>query len=524
MMVNKMLDDIKNKIQNDKEILSVLPQNNLKNRKIYYEKVSSLIDEYQSIYQSILEEIRKRYHHLCDIKEEKIVNNNETLLNDFCYFNRFKSPMEILGLDKMIYIINSYENENLDIINENILKIIEIFKDIGITINKESFYLNFYASQYIDFLLNKNNTDEIHDFFEKIYWKCPNILKYIVVNFYDLYFKNSKSFENYIEKQKEIKFSKYNENNKKGLFDFIKKPSINAFDNYKKEYQNNVINYDNFINKSKKRYFELFFNNEFDIKDFDSNKIDKIINDYTESSIVVDKKSMFINLRHSLMEYQLIIKYRYLIDECHELYNNKNDYKNILNNKHKDIEKVTNEIKKNNLKALKLLSKNTDSDCSEFFIKSDLLLTDLLNLYSEYDLDIIKDRIYNNINDNSSLSLYLELGVSSFLFLKRISDKHQLEMNTFDIIMEINKLLYSPYVTLINNSIYSDLEKLNTFVVDKYKLLGFNINLDYLEEGNIDNFIRVIDNIVYYNYMSDININFDDINFILKAKEILEGK
>ncbi len=156
--------------------------------------------------------------------------------------------------------------------------------------------------------------------------------------------------------------------------------------------------------------------------------------------------------------------------------------------------------------------------------KNDLLLNDLLNLYSEYDLDIIKDRIYNYIDDNSKLSIYLELGISSYLFLKRVSSKYQIEMDLNDILKEINIFIHSPYVTLINNEGYSDLEKLNSIVVDKYKLLGFNINLDYLEEGNIDNFIKVIDNIVNYHYMNDININFDDIDFILKAREILEGK
>ena len=524
MMVNKMLDEIKNKIQNDKEVLSVLPQNNLRNRKKYYEKVNSLIDEYQLIFQKIIDEINVRYNKLCDISEDEIIDDSSRLLSDFHYFNIFESPMEILGLDKMIYIINTYENQNLDIINDNIKKIIQLFKNVGINVSGESFYLNFYASQYIDYLLNETENDKIHEFFEKIYWKCPNILKYIVVNFYDLYFQNSKKFDAYINRIKESKFSKYSENNDKRKVCFFKKHIVNTFDNFKNEYQNKILNYDNMINKSKKRYFDLFLNKVFEIKDFDSSKIDKMISDYTEDTIVVDKKSLFINLKYSLMEYQIINKYRYLIDECHELYNNKNDYKNIIKNKFKDINKITSEIKKNNNKVLKLLSKNSDSDCSEFNNKADLLLNDLLNLYNEYDIDIIKERIYNHINDNSNLSLYLELAVSSYLFLKRISDKNQIDMDASDIMKDINKLIYSPYVTLINNEKYSDLEKLNSIVVDKYKLMGFNINLDYLENGNIDNFIRVVDNIVYYYYMSDININFDDINFVLKAKEILEEK
>ncbi len=519
MMVNSMLDDVKNKIENDKEILSVLPKNNLKNRKNYLEKVTSLINEYQGINDNVLTEIEKRYHSLCDIKDDNISNNTTELLNDFNYLNSLTSPMEILNLDKMLDIINSYENENLDIINENILNIIKVFNDVGIVLNKESFDFNVYASEYIDFLLKEKDNNKIHEYFEKLYWKCPNILKYLVVNFYDLYFKNNKKFISYIENQKSNKFSKY-EDKKNSGFSIFRKKSSNYLDNVNKEYQKRIINYDNLISKSRKRYLDMFLNNELDIKDYDKVKIDKMINDYTENSIVNDKKSLFINLRNSLREYQMISKYHYIIDECHELYNNKNDYKSVLKNKLKDIDKISNEIKKNNVKAKKIM----DNDNNEFLNKNDLLLNDLLNLYSEYDLDIIKDRIYNYIDDNSKLSLYLELGISSYLFLKRVSSKYQIEMDLNDILKDINTFIHSPYVTLINNEGYSDLEKLNSIVVDKYKLLGFNINLDYLEEGNIDNFIKVIDNIVNYHYMNDININFDDISFILKAREILEGK
>ncbi len=520
MMVNSMLDDIKNKIENDKEILNVLPKNNLKNRRNYYDKVTSLIDEYQSVNQSILDEIKKRYHSLCDIKENIITDNSQEMLKKFSYLNKFTSPLEILDLDRMLYIINSYENENLDIINENILKIIKVFNDAGIILNKESFNFNVYASQYVDLLLKEKDCNNIHEYFEKLYWKCPNILKYLVVNFFDLYFRNIKKFESYIKNQKISKFAKYEEKKEKVFSFFPSKSHSNYLERFNKEYQKRVVNYDNAINKSQKRYLDMFLKNELDIKDYDKTKIEKIISDYTENSIVKDLKGLFINLRHSLKEYQMISKYRYIINECHELYNNKNDYKNILKNKLKDINKISSEIKKNNDKA----KKNLDVEGNEYFNKADLLLDDLLNLYSEYDLDIIKNRIYNSLDDNSSLSLYLELGTSNYWFLKRISSKYQIDYEINDIFDEINMFIHSPYVTLINNSIYSDLEKLNAIVIDKYKLLGFNINLDYLEEGNIDNFIKVIDNIVNYYYMNDINISFDNISFILKAKEILEGK
>ena len=171
MMVNSMLEDIKNKIENDKEILSVLPKNNLRNRKNYLEKVTSLINEYQSINDNVLTEIEKRYHSLCDIKDDNISNNTTELLNDFNYLNSLTSPMEILNLDKMLDIINSYENENLDIINENILNIIKVFNDVGIVLNKESFDFNVYASEYIDFLLKEKDSNKIHEYFEKLYHK-----------------------------------------------------------------------------------------------------------------------------------------------------------------------------------------------------------------------------------------------------------------------------------------------------------------------------------------------------------------
>lgn len=521
-----MLEEIKTKIENDKEILSVLPQNNIRNRKKYYEKLSSLVNEYQELHDNIVKEMDERYNHLSNIRESDITNTSDELLKELDYFNRFKSPMEVLDIDRMIFIINSYENENLDFINETILKIIKVFSDVGISLNTKSFYLNVYASQYIEFLQKETDANKIHEFFESLYWKCPNILKYIVVNFYDLYLKNEKAFEIYVQTQKGKIISRYQKvETNKGFFEklFGKKDNDEcSFEELIHDYQKRVTDYDDALNASKKRYLKMFVEGELDIKEFEAVKMEGVIKGYTEKAIVSDKKGMFVNLGYSLKEYQLIKKYKYILDECHELYNNKNDYKNIVKNKLKDIDKITGEIKKNNDKIIAFMSKNQEKECGDFLVKSDLLLNDLLNLYNDFDIDKIKNQLFININDNSSLSSYFELGISSYLFLQKTIVKCEVDDNIDDVINDINRLISSPYNTLINNSTYNDLEKLNSIVVDKYKLMGFDINTDHLEDGNITNFIKVIDNIVYYYYMLDIKTNFDNINFILKAKDILE--
>ena len=54
-----MLEELKQSINNEKEVLSVLPQNNLRNRKKYREKLQELIDSYSYLMDKTYEVIVK---------------------------------------------------------------------------------------------------------------------------------------------------------------------------------------------------------------------------------------------------------------------------------------------------------------------------------------------------------------------------------------------------------------------------------------------------------------------------------
>ena len=49
------------------------------------------------------------------------------------------------------------------------------------------------------FLSNEVNDDILKKDFEEIYWKCPDIITHITLNFKYLYYKNKKKFDLYYD-------------------------------------------------------------------------------------------------------------------------------------------------------------------------------------------------------------------------------------------------------------------------------------------------------------------------------------
>ena len=66
-----MLEEIKSKIESDKEVLSTLPQNNIRNRKKYKQHLHEVVEEYRKIKETSYNEIEVRYNKLNKEYKEK---------------------------------------------------------------------------------------------------------------------------------------------------------------------------------------------------------------------------------------------------------------------------------------------------------------------------------------------------------------------------------------------------------------------------------------------------------------------
>ena len=191
----------------NKEILSTMPQNNEKNKKIYKEKIEEIKKEYEKYKSDILDIFSKRYNEEINISIDKSIENFSNRLNtikNLMYLlNDEQTSYEKMGLDINIYKLEKYYKENLENVNEQIASCIEKFHMVGIELNIEDFNYVSYVKEYMEVFLQELQKDDIHSkklktAFEQIYWKCPDIIRNIALNFRNIYLS--------ILKKKKIKF------------------------------------------------------------------------------------------------------------------------------------------------------------------------------------------------------------------------------------------------------------------------------------------------------------------------------
>ena len=91
------MDNILNKIDADKEILSTMPRNNKKNIANYIQKVEELQQEYKEVNDEIFSEMEKRYTKIVSIKENKSIEEQKQEIE------KIEEILEILDTAKTSY-------------------------------------------------------------------------------------------------------------------------------------------------------------------------------------------------------------------------------------------------------------------------------------------------------------------------------------------------------------------------------------------------------------------------------------
>ena len=127
------------------------------------------------------------------------------------------------------------------------------------------------------------------ELFDSFYWKCPDIITHISLNFKYLYYLNEKRFNNY-----------YNTLN---------------IDNTVNLYKDLLITYENLIESDKYTILNSFINKNKNIKDYNNAvSLEKsIFNDkYNEN----DAKELY----HSLIEYKYFNELSFIIHSIKDIY------------------------------------------------------------------------------------------------------------------------------------------------------------------------------------------------------------
>lgn len=514
--------EIIEKIAVEKEVLSTMPRNNAKNVEKYLEKVLQLKKEYESYQENIIKIFNKRLKKATDIKSSNEVENLEirlnTIENTLYLLSDAKTSYEKMELDKNIYKIGRYYKENLENINQQISEIIKKFENVGITLDLQDFDYSIYVEQYMKIFFQEQrkgnvNSSKLKETFEEIYWKCPDLIIHIELNIRNIFFKKQAQIDKYFEKQKNELLKKWDKTPKQIMASYL------DIQMQKKEK----------LSQDKKLLLEEFLNGKLNIKDYTQEKVEanysKILLPAKLTTNQEEIEKGIYEFLNSLYEYKNYLYFKFIIDDVKKHYNQKDSYKKIYEETKKKIEADEKKLKKLNRKASKkglFGKKKTEVKQSA---EQNQMILEIKKTYKELDLNKFYNKIYSDLEDNSSIYDALNLANSYYNYLTNcmIENNKTITQEKIDEqIKSLDHFLKNPYNNIINNLTITEDKDVAMIIKDRYKLLSFNIEKEDFSAKSVDNLISILENLVISIRLKKTGLKPEDIEEILALKDVLK--
>ena len=526
-------EKINNQIDIDKEILSVLPKNNKKNLQAYKDKAGEIKQSYVTYLDQILSEMKRRAIKIKSVEQDP---NIEKTAQQIKYMEKIEllndntTSFEKMGLDETLYVLRRFYKNNLELVNDAIVKCLEKFRIVGVNLDAKDFEYSVYTKEYMNVFLDEMkkgdcNSSRVKDAFEQIYWKCPDLIIHIELNFRSLYLKNEKTINKYYEDAKK---------------QITKELGLNEEDAIKKyeNLQNQIIEEKN---NDTALIIEKFWNGEKNTKDYELTNINKNYKKLLGKDIgEFDKEQVqeinvnISRLQNSLYEYKNYLRFKFIYDNVMQIYNSKEKYKAIYNQKLKQIKKVEAKVFKNNKKMeryanhrgllQKIFGKNTNR-LEKINVNSNTQILELRNIYRDLEENKINNIILTLLNDGSTIydALLLACHFYSFLVNSTIDAFPDILQDDIQSTIErFRRFIKYPRITIINNVKMLEDKDMSLMIKDKYNLCNIIITKEDLEEDNVSNLLTIVNNICEYNYIINSKTTLEDIQFLLQANKILE--
>ena len=482
----KVKEKINNQIDVDKEILSVLPKNNKKNLQAYKDKAAEIKRLYTIYLDEILSEMKRR---TIKIKSSERDPKIEKLSQELKYMEKIElldrniTSFEKMKLDETLYILRRFYKNNLELINDAIVKCLEKFRIVGVNLVAEDFEYSVYTKEYMTTLLEEIkkgdcNSSKVKDTFEQIYWKCPDIIIHIELNFRSLYLKNEKVI------------NKYYEDARKQITKELGLNETEALEKYA-GLQNQLIET---RNKDTALIIEKFLSGEKNTKDYENSNIKKSYKkllgkdlEELDKDQIEEVNKNISRLQNSLYEYKNYLKFKFIYDDLNEIYKSKEKYKAIYSQKLKQIKKIETNVFKNNKKLQrienhkgllqKIFGKNTNR-LENINVNSNAQILELRNIYRDLEENKINNIISTVLDDGSTIydALLLICQFYSFLvnsIIEQFPDILQDDIQ--EMIERFKRFIKYPKITIINNVKMLEDKDIILMIKDKYNLCNINI-------------------------------------------------
>lgn len=502
----RMIDEYKEKIKIELDNLATMPKGNAKNIRVYREKLSSIKNDYGNDLKLVYEEIKRRnikYKECTFNKELDVLNNSIMEFKEMLpLLNTFSSSYTKSGLATVLYDLSHFYTVMLDKVNADILNAILIFKKVGIDLDEKSFNYSYYSNVYMNKFLSSINgntvdNDKLKIFFENIYWKCPDLITLIVVNFKYLYFIYKRKFDAYYDNL------------------------INSLNNNNvlTRYIDAAINRDNFKFNDSYTIINDFLNGKEDINGYSNDKIDSEYKKIFNSTSSRDNEDDVVKLLYTLNEYKYYLRFKYVIDDIKKLHIDREKYKNGAGKVKKEIVKLERKVFRYNKKIYKIKDKTAKFDKLNGEVNNIVLR--IRDLYVEYENKLFLENILK-LGDNPTLYDMLLIGSSNYDYLVNLIKNGEMSIELVNKeIKELYDFIYYPYINIINNTWLNDEREIKHIIMDRYNLFGFDISEDELDDNNLDNLIKTTRTVLIYTSMKKLGIEYDKIKFVISTNGMI---
>ncbi len=538
--MKELVENIGKQIDTDKEVISILPRNGIKAIKTLLETIQEMTAKYEYVNEMLLKDIESRYDELTAVSENEEIPKIET---DILKYNEAvkntdnRSSYDKMGLDKITYNVNGYYKSNLERLNKELIDCVKQFENVGIKLTAEDFNISEYSKEYIDVLLQEAhdgqiNSERVKDAFEKVYWKCSEVVSHLYVNIKYIYDKYESEIDKfYKNKSEEVlqEFSATEEQIENKRTELIKqKKKLEDIDN--------------------KITLDKFYTGSLNINDYKEDNYKRMYTELTSKEISdlseTEKAEMDENIEKldsNLGEYSKYCEYRFLVDGVLSI--REEEVKKAEANKDKKVKKTEFDIMKENIKKLATeifkINEKLDKPSKGFFKKKSSndkkntavilqrnnLILDLKKAYMDLDDEILKQNIIQSIDETSSLLDVLKLAGNYYGFMAKSMIKKNEEITDMEIgelAKEIRDFINFSNFTVINYVKISDTKDLAIIIKDKYKLFGLQVSKENFQEDNVEDLIRKVKLITNYNNIQKTKFSIGDLEYITTVKEMLK--
>ena len=453
--------------------------------------VKKQMEDFSDLKLKLLDEIKARYEKLMPEDKTAAFNSMESNVNSLfelvnlysCMSDSFK-----LGLDyDLAKISNDTSLEEFNaILNDFIAK----FREFGIELTVNDFKYTMFTEDYMKSFFKNSSFDELRDVFEHIYFKCPDIKLQMKMNLSFIISKYSNKLSNIVKKKIETKNSELGTNK----------------DNYMETYLNKRIE----LGTSESQD-ELFIEGPFD-------GFDNIVKDRYNNSL--------LDLYLTVGELKKYFNYEFIIKDLLERNKNKENAKNDLTAKKKEIDKAEKERIKHYHAYLKasgvgLFAIKNEAKKNDAMLKINETVKNLNQLNEEYK-DLTLTNNLNTLNESCTIYDLFLISLTSFTFLEKcFVGKEEFVGELSDIIKDYLRFIYNPvnaFIRKINALVDYDI---SSIVTEKYKILDLTLTDTMLTSDGIDATVDSLRTINLIQNVDKSSINFDDIKVLFDMNQII---